>query len=102
MAMADTTTEHSTGAEPATSSSPKSVVDKTTGLSEEVLESVEAGQRAAIEAVRAFVGTVDQAIPADASRRQGVVDSALEMADRLVQSQHDFIRKVISSAGKAL
>lgn len=86
--------------EPAAASSPKSVVDRTAGLSEEVLESVEAGQRAAIEAVRAFVGTVEQALPGDSSQRQGVVDSALEMADRLVQSQHDFIRKVISSAGK--
>ena len=82
----------------------KTVVDKTTGLSEEVLESVEAGQRAAIEAVRKFVGTVDEALPAheDPVRRQGIVDSALEMADRLVQTQHDFIRKVIESAGKSL
>jgi hypothetical protein len=100
--MADTKIEPSPGAEPAAASSPKSVVDRTTGLSEEVLESVEAGQRAAIEAVRAFVGTVDQALPGDSPRREGIVDSALEMADRLVQSQHDFIRKVISSAGKAL
>ncbi len=96
------TNKSSPAAEPAAASNPKSVVDRTTGLSEEVLESVEAGQRAAIEAVRAFVGTVDKALPLDSSRRQGVVDSALEMADRLVQSQHDFIRKVIRSAGKAL
>jgi hypothetical protein len=102
MAMADTKINRSTGAEPAAATSPKTAVDGATGLSEEVLESVEAGQRAAIEAVRMFVGTVDHALPVDSSRRQGVVDSALEMADRLVQSQHDFIRKVISSAGKAL
>ena len=100
--MVETKTKSSAGPEPAAASTPKGVVDRTAGLSEEVLESVEAGQRAAIEAVRAFVGTVDKALPLDSSRRQGVVDSALEMADRLVQSQHDFIRKVIRSAGKAL
>ena len=70
--MADTKIDPSPGAEPAAASSPKSIVDRTTGLSEEVLESVEAGQRAAIEAVRAFVSTVDQALPVDSSRRQGV------------------------------
>ena len=79
-------------------------IDKTTKLSEEVLDSVEAGQRAAIEAVRKFVETVDQALPTHGegpSRRQEVVDSALEMADRLVHTQYEFIRKVIGSAGKS-
>jgi len=102
MAMADTKIEHSTEAEHAAGSSPKAAVGKATDLSEEILESVEAGQRAAIEAVRTFVGTVDQALPVDSSTRQGIVDSALEMADRLVQTQHDFIRKVIHTAGKSL
>ena len=84
---------------------PKRAVDTTAKLSEDVLESVEKGQRAAIEAVRKFVDTVDQALPAHGegpSRRQEVVDSAMEMADRLVHTQYDFIRKVIDSAGKSL
>ncbi len=74
-------------------------------MSEEVLESVEKGQRAAIEAVRKFIDTVDQALPAlgeAPSRRQEVVDSAMEMADRLVHTQYEFIRKVIDSAGRSL
>jgi hypothetical protein len=65
----------------------------------------EKGQRAAIDAVRKFVDTVDHALPVQgegASRRQEVVDSAMEMADRLVHTQYDFIRKVIDSAGKSL
>ena len=80
-------------------------VDRTKELSDEVLESVEKGQRAAIEAVRKFVDTVDRALPAPgegASRRQEVVDSAMEMADRLVHTQYEFIRKVIDSAAKSL
>jgi hypothetical protein len=84
---------------------PTSAIDRTTKLSEEVLDSVDKGQRAAIDAVRKFVDTVDQALPAHGegpSKRQEIVDSAMEMADRLVHTQYDFIRKVIDSAGKSL
>ena len=81
------------------------VVDRTSELSDEVLKSLEAGQRAAIEAVRKFVDTVDQALPAlgeRPSRRQEIVDAAMDMADRLVHTQYDFLRNVVQSAGKAL
>jgi hypothetical protein len=80
-------------------------VDRTTELSDEVLKSLESGQRAAIDAVRKFVDIVDEKLPAlgeRPSKRQDVVDAAMEMADRLVHTQYDFIRKVVESAGKAL
>ena len=54
--------------------------------------------------MRKFTETVDRSLPSrgDApSRRQEVVDSALEMAEKLVHTQYDFIRKVIDSAGAA-
>ena len=76
--------------------------DKPIELSEQLLESVKTGQEAAIEAVRKFVDTVDKAMPSQgdgASERQGVIDSALEMADRLVESQHAFVRSVMRAAG---
>ena len=83
-----------------------SAVGRTTELSDEVLKSVESGQRAAIEAVQKFVDTVDEKLPAlgdeHPSRRQEIVDAALEMADRLVHTQYEFLRKVVDSAGKAL
>ena len=90
-----------------TAARPATAVDKTKELSEEVLDSLEKGQRAAIEAVRKFLDTVDHALPAlphgeGPSKRQEVVDSALEMADRLVHAQYEFIHKVIDSAGKSL
>lgn len=92
---------------PATVATPaaKTVVERTTELSEEVLQSVEHGQRAAIEAVRKFVDAVDHALSGEAvtpSKRQEIIDSAMGMADRLVQTQYDFIRKVVHSAGKSL
>ncbi len=81
-------------------------VDRTAEFSDEVLKSLEAGQRAAIQAVQEFVDTVDEKLPSigdeHPSRRQGIIDAALEMADRLVRTQYDFIRKVVDSAGKAI
>ena len=90
---------------PSSTSRSKVAVDRTTELSEEVVKSVEAGQRAAIDAVRKFVDTVDEALPAHGegpSRREAIFDSAMEMADRLVHTQYEFIRKVIDSAGRSL
>jgi hypothetical protein len=111
--MAQTTTKRPVAKAPAarkratTARRPATAVDRTKDLSDEVLDSVEKGQRAAIEAVRKFVDTVDHTLSAfphgeGPSRRQEIVDSALEMADRLVHAQYDFIHKVIDSAGKSL
>jgi hypothetical protein len=109
--MAETTRKRGPTKAPATrrprapARKPKTAVGRTTNLSEELLDSVEKGQRAAIEAVRKFIDTVDQALPGvgeGPSRRQEIVDAAMDMADRLVHTQYDFIRKVIDSAGKSL
>jgi hypothetical protein len=81
------------------------VVASAAELSEEVLKSVEKGQRAAIEAVRRFVDTVDEVLPAIGdrpSRRQRVIDAALDMADKLVTTQYDFLRNVVRDAGHSL
>ena len=81
------------------------IADKPTELSEQVLESVRNGQQAALEAVRKFGETVDKLLPLHGegpSKRQEVIDAAFEMADRLVQTQYDFLHSVVRSAGKAL
>ena len=84
----------------------RSAIDRTSELSDEVIDSVESGQRAAIEAVRKFVDTVDEKLPAlgdeHPSMRQELLDAALDMADSLVHTQYDFLRKVVHSAGKSL
>jgi hypothetical protein len=88
-----------------TTAEQKSAVDRTADLSEEVLKSVESGQRAAIEAVRKFVDTLDEALPAIGdrpSRRETVINAALDMADRLVATQYDFLRGVVRSADRWL
>jgi hypothetical protein len=83
----------------------KGAVARTADLSEEVLKTVEAGQRAAIEAVRKFVDTVDEALPAIGdrpSRRETLIDAALDMADKLVTTQYDFLRSIMRSADRSL
>jgi len=80
-------------------------VERTAELSEQVLEEVKSGQESAIEAVRKFMESVDEALPdhgEDPSRRQQVIDSALEMSEKLVQTQYDFLTRVVHSAGEAL
>ena len=82
------------------------LTERAAGLSDEVLKSVESGQRTAIEAVRDFVGAVDESMPAHGedhpSRRNTIVDAALDMADKLVKAQYEFIRSVVSSASETL
>jgi len=81
------------------------VMERAAELSDEVLESVESGGRAAIGAVRKFVDTLDEALPAAddrPTRRKTIVDAALDLADRLVTVQYGFIRSVVASADQAL
>jgi hypothetical protein len=83
------------------------MVDRTSELSDDVLKSLESGSRAAIEAVRKFVDVVDEALPAlphaeRPSRRREIVDAAMDMADRLVKTQYEFLRSVVHSAGTTL
>jgi hypothetical protein len=88
-----------------TSAGPTTVVERTTELSEDVLGDLEEGARSAIDAVRRFTETVDKALPPDRegrSRAEEITDSALEMAQRLVHTQAEFLRKVVDSAGSSL
>ncbi len=80
-------------------------VERTTELSEDVLRDLEEGARSALDAVRRFTEAVDKALPPDRegrSRAEEITDSALEMAQRLVHTQAEFLRKVVDSAGSSL
>lgn len=83
-----------------------SVVDRTSELSGEVLESLEAGERAAIAAVGQFVISVEDAVSQEVAGTSDVAkkitESGLEMADRLVQTAHGLVRSVIYSIAKAV
>jgi hypothetical protein len=82
------------------------VVDRTSELSDEVLKSLEAGERAAIEAIGQFVITLEEALPQEVAGTSEVAkkitESGLEMADRLVHTEYDLLRDVIDSTAKSL
>ncbi len=70
-------------------------------LSDDVLESVEAGRKTAIEAMRKFVDEVTPAV-ADQSQRKTVIDAALNLAEELMTARIEFLRSVVRSAGQTL
>jgi hypothetical protein len=82
----------------------KTVAERAAELSDDVLESVEAGRKAAIEAVRKFVTAAEQATPAlvDPSRRNAVIDAALDLAEELSAARIEFLRSVVRSTAETL
>jgi hypothetical protein len=80
---------------------PQKTEPRWTELSDEVLESVEAGRKQAIEAVRKFVDQVSAQVP-DQSRRKTVIDAALDLTEELVTARIEFFRSVVRSAGEAM
>ena len=83
-----------------------SVVDRTSELSDEVLTSLEASERAAIDVVGHFVVTLEEAIAQEiastSDMAKKITESGLEMVDRLVQTSHGFVRGVVESVAKSL
>jgi len=90
----------------AESTEKKTVAERVADLSEEVLESVESGQRAAIEAVRKFVDTTDEEtsdlVDASTLSHSAIVEAAMELADELVRTHVQFLRSVFNNATAAL
>ncbi len=79
--------------------------DGLAGSSDEVFKQwlalAKTSEQTALATVRKFVGVVEEAIPLDVagvSRRLEVIDAALEMAERLVHTEYDFVRNAARSA----
>ena len=88
----------------AESTEKQTVVERVSGLSEEVLESVDASRRTAIEAVRKFVSTLEEETPAlvDPSLRKALIDAGLDLADELSSALMELLRSIIRSASEAV
>ena len=82
----------------------KTVVERAANLSDEMLESVDAGRQTVIEAVRKFVSTLEAETPAlaDPSRRKTVIDAALNLTDELSKALIELVRSVMAGASEAL
>jgi hypothetical protein len=78
---------------------------RATEMSEDVIQALEDTGQAAIEAVRGFLVTVEEALPQVGGARKAekqITESALKLAQQLVHTQSEFLQKVIDSAGKSL
>ncbi len=82
----------------------KTVAERAADLSDEVLRSVESGRRAAIEAVRKFASTIEEATArhGDPSRRKTIIDAAVNFADELSTTQMELLHSVTRSASETL
>ncbi|MGA8218046.1 MAG: hypothetical protein WB771_05730 [Solirubrobacterales bacterium] len=79
------------------------VKERSVELSEQVLEEIKEGQEKAIAAVRNFTETVDKTLAKEnPSGAEKIVDSALNMADQLVETQYTFLKRVVHSAGESV
>jgi vacuolar-type H+-ATPase subunit H len=79
------------------------LAERSVELSDQVLTEIKQGQEAAIEAVRNFTESVDKTLAKESpSQAEEIVDSALKMADRLVETQYEFLKKIVHSAGESL
>ncbi len=81
--------------------SPEKTEPRWVELSDDVLESVEASRKQAIDAVRKFVEQVGGEVP-DESRRKNVIEAALDLTEELVTGRIEFVRSVVRSAGQAV
>ena len=80
-------------------------MERATELSEDMIQALEDGGRAAVEAVKLFLVTVEEALPqVEGARRveKKITESALKMAEQLIHTQSEFLQKVVDSAGKSL
>ncbi len=74
------------------------MAERASDLPDEVLERVEARQRAAIKAMRNFVDRLDDAIPDlvdDPSVRKEVVDAIGDYYEQLATTTNEFLRRVV-------
>jgi hypothetical protein len=71
-----------------------------------MIQALEDGGRAAADAVARFLTTLQEALPQGIERTSEVgkkiTESALEMAQQLIHTQSDFLRKAIDNAGNSL
>ncbi|MGO9928579.1 MAG: hypothetical protein ACLPLP_21300 [Mycobacterium sp.] len=87
----------------AESTEKKTMAERAENLSDEVLQRVEARQRAAIEAMRKFVDRLDEALPdLGEERRKNVLDALVDFAEKVGATTNDFMARMVRSASGTL
>jgi hypothetical protein len=81
----------------------QSVAERVGELSDEVLQSVDAGRQAAIDAVRHFVSRLEEeSAQGDPSRRKRAIEAALNLADELSAAQIELLHSIVRTATNAV
>ena len=73
----------------------------------EVIDALQRGEHAALEAVQRFVDAVDEAVPdlqvgEDVPARRQITDAAFRMADELIGTSNDFARSMVRGSEQRL
>jgi hypothetical protein len=89
----------------AESTEKKTVVERASHVSDEVLGRLEARQLAAIEALRTLVGRLDEAMPGlvdDPALRKKVIDAIGDYYEQLVTTTNEFVRSVVRGENRVV
>ncbi len=83
----------------AESSEKQTAVERVEKLADEVLESLEAGRQSTVEALRNFTRTLQEATSkeSDPSRRQALINAAVNLADELSSAQMQLLHSITGS-----
>lgn len=69
-----------------------------TSVAEEIIDAIEHGEIAGLEAVRKFVDSVDEALPSPdgvpSPDREKIINSAFKMVEQLLSVSNDFARNI--------
>ncbi|MBI4898165.1 MAG: hypothetical protein HY827_07340 [Actinobacteria bacterium] len=102
---ADSSTARATARQSSSRRRDREGIDRGVETADEVLDQIRQGGQNAVDAVRRFVGRVDESLvggdETSPSRGHDLVDSALDMTDRLIESGSDAIRGIVRSAGRS-
>jgi hypothetical protein len=88
----------------AESADKQTVIERVEGLSDEVLESVNAGRQAAVAAVHKFANILEEATSqeGDPSRRKSLIEAAANLADELSAAQMELMHSITRSTTSAI
>jgi hypothetical protein len=89
----------------AESTEKKTVVERASNVTDEVLERLEARQLAAIGAVRTLVGRLNEAVPGlvdDPALRKKVIDAIGDYYEQLVTTTNEFVRRVVRGESRVV
>jgi hypothetical protein len=82
----------------------QSAAERVQELADEVLGSLEDGRKSTVEALRKFTGTLQDATSKerDPSRRQALIDAAVNLADELSAAQMQLMHSITGSVSHAI